>query len=115
MIGLNMDPTDFYSPVEMYTTVLNITIGIEHGTHAKRLNSNKCHEKYYSTSPCHFISYYRSELIITIQSKSHFLKCTGKELVNSAIAQNDNELIHSKQSQQMNNGCSYRTSAYFSW
>uniref|UniRef100_A0A095AKZ1 Dystonin n=1 Tax=Schistosoma haematobium TaxID=6185 RepID=A0A095AKZ1_SCHHA len=110
-----MDPTDFYSPVEMYTTVLSITIGIEHATHAKRLNSNKCHEKYYSTSPCHFISYYRSELIITIQSKSHFLKCTEKQLVNSAISQNENELIHSEQSQQVNNGCSYRTSAYFSW
>ncbi|CAI2725694.1 unnamed protein product [Schistosoma spindalis] len=115
MIGLNMDPTAFYAPVEMYTTVLNITIGIEHATDVRKLSSNKCQETYYSTSPCHLISYYRSELIITIENKSHFLKFTGKELVNSAVSQNQNKLIHSEPSQQVNNGCSYRTSAYFSW
>ncbi|CAH8431739.1 unnamed protein product [Schistosoma rodhaini] len=115
MIGLNMNPTDSYAPVELYTTVLNITIGVEHATDVKRLNNNKCKETYYSTSPCHFISYYRSELIIAIQRKSYFLKFTGKKLVNSDISQNQNELIHSEPSQQVNDGCFYRTSAYFSW
>ncbi|XP_018650420.1 hypothetical protein Smp_023860 [Schistosoma mansoni] len=110
-----ISPTDSYTPVEMYTTVLNITIGVEHATDVKRLNNNKCQETYYSTSPCHFISYYRSELIIAIQRKSYFLKFTGKELVNSAISQNQNGLIHSEPSQQVNDGCFYRTSAYFSW
>ncbi|TNN15872.1 Dystonin, partial [Schistosoma japonicum] len=112
IVGLNLSSSDSFTPVTVFTSVLNLTIGAQQQSTDKiEFNSNNRYLRtYYRTNPTHNISNYYSELYVTIQKNSCSLKCNNKELMPLIVTQNQGNFINTSEGK-----CSYRTCAYLSW
>ncbi|KAK4473939.1 hypothetical protein MN116_002634 [Schistosoma mekongi] len=115
IVGLNRPSSDSFTPVTMYTTVLNLTVGAQQRSTDKiKFNSDNRHLRtYYSTNPSHHISNYYSELYVTIRKNSYSLKCNTGELMPLSVAQDQGNFTDT--SEGVEEKFFYRTCAYLSW